>query len=291
MEEEEKKKVSIKEGDKQKELSSSSEEEEKDNSSEEGDISSDEEGIKEENFNISQKQKNPNEIKNFSLVQARKELKKKHKLSLFNSGKKIRKNLSFQAFELPPDREVTEDELDDIILSMIDPKEGIPIGKHKHGLLGSEENCFTGEDACKWIQKKFNIKTEEKAVQQAQTLFMNRGVFHSISKKHISFYPKDDVLYRFNVLDQLNSLQLNQSKKYINELDEKAVEISSSLSQLLVELLLKFKKNDNGEVDLDNLKNSREFYYFSLQTSKLQKVNIKEDMTNDEKIVFFFKYL
>lgn len=71
MEEEEKKKVSIKEGDKQKELSSSSEEEEKDNSSEEGDISSGEEGIKEENFNISQKQKNPNEIKNFSLVQAR----------------------------------------------------------------------------------------------------------------------------------------------------------------------------------------------------------------------------
>ena len=36
-------------------------------------------------------------------------------------------------------------------------------------------------------------------VHRGQTYFMNREIFYSISKRHLSFHNKADVFYRFKV--------------------------------------------------------------------------------------------
>lgn len=92
---------------------------------------------------------------------------------------------------------MTEEQIDNMLIRMVDPKNGIEIGVHKRNFK-TYPDSFTGEDACRWIANALNLD-KESAIQYGQTMFMNRGIFYSLSKKHSSFHDKADVLYKFRV--------------------------------------------------------------------------------------------
>jgi hypothetical protein len=115
---------------------------------------------------------------------------------------------------LGTDSSVAESEADDLIFKAIDEKVGIPregVTKFR-GKAKRKFNCFTGQknnifrgfiggvgaDAVAWLQQTLKVDNKE-AVQKGQTLFMNRDVFFSVSKKHSSFHNKQDVFYKFRV--------------------------------------------------------------------------------------------
>jgi len=121
-------------------------------------------------------------------------------------------------------------------------------------------------------------------VQIGQTLFMNRHIFHSITKKHESLHPKPDALYRFKVVEADESRPLNACKKYMENVKEEAWQVGVTLATEAVKLLKKFK-NDKT-VDFELLRKSPEYYQFVLGTSKLQKVRLGK-LTNDKKLLFW----
>ena len=122
---------------------------------------------------------------------------------------------------------------------------------------------------------------KETAIQYGQTMFMNRGIFYSISKNHSSFHDRSDVFYRFRVLENEEVPVLNKSKLYLEEI-ENPVEVSMELTDLVIKLLLIPHKKDNFK----SIAKTKMFKKFMLTTSKLQKVQL-EALSEEEKRVFF----
>lgn len=185
------------------------------------------------------------------------------------------------------DEAVTEDMVDELGVMMMNLNAGVPQGKRKTGLLDTAEDCFTGEDAYKWISKRLEIENESEIVQKGQTIFMNRNIFHSISKKHTSFHNKDDVVYRFKLLEPpteeeepLNLL----AKKYLSEFHSNPVELSSNLVDSITSLYE--EHTSNGTVNFKVLESSDDYRRFCFQSAALSKVSL-EEMNEEERLVFF----
>lgn len=215
----------------------------------------------------------------FSLCEVRKELKRRKKR--FSRTTPEEKELSLKAFELEVSN-LEEKKLDNLILKMLND---IPTGKKKGTWKKGHEHCMNGKDICTWIELNLKLK-EEEAIQEGQTLFMNRGVFYSVSKKHISFHKSPDVYYRFKIFDNLEERTecLNRSKRYIEEAGE-----PGPLSQQLVSSLIDILKNrvkSDGSVDFSSAKESTEFKKFNLQVCELQNVDFGH-LRNSEKTVFW----
>lgn len=101
------------------------------------------------------------------------------------------------AFGLGVDGNYNEDQIDDLIMLMLDPKQGIKQSNFHKGNSKILIQCFSGADATEWIQNAMEVD-KKTAVQKGQRL-MNRGIFHSLDKSHTSFHAKSDIYYRFNV--------------------------------------------------------------------------------------------
>ncbi len=148
------------------------------------------------------------------ITEAREMVKESAKFNLIRATK-FSRSVSNLAFALGANAAVAEDEIDDLVLMMIDPTEGIVARSQKAGWLdfmkSRPKNSFSGTpidrhecnvlgaDAVRWIASHFNVSVPE-AIQRGQTYFMNREIFYSLSKKHISFHNKPDVFYMFKVL-------------------------------------------------------------------------------------------
>lgn len=53
---------------------------------------------------------------------------------------------------------------------------------------------------CNYIDRSDLRFDDVQVIQKGQTLLMNRGVFHSVTKKHMSFHRKADIVYQFRVI-------------------------------------------------------------------------------------------
>jgi len=223
----------------------------------------------------------------FSIADARKMLDKKKKL--FMKDKSAAKKLSFRAFDLPANKMLTEDQIDEVVIQMLDPRQGIPIGKRKSGLLETFDCCFTGEDASLWIKTNFGLDSMDKAVQLGQTLFMNRSIFYSLSKKHISFHDKPDVLYRFVLLDPPSAGYLNNAKTYMEEISEHPTLVSTKIVNRIMKILGRINLTNMAvtNADLQAIRISADFRLFVLKLSRLHKVQISRLVSTEEKTLFF----
>jgi len=165
---------------------------------------------------------------------------------------------------------------------MLDISTGIISGKKKI-LLKSYENCFDGISASQWIQKEFHVD-EDKSVQIGQTVFMNRDVFYSIRKHHISFHATADMLYRFRIFDLESNRPINMINKYSDRVKDEAWKVASSLAVEMLRLLKK-SKTEKG-INLNSVKNTSDYIRFALRTSKLQKVNLAK-LSKDKRLLFW----
>eukprot|EP01117_Protostelium_nocturnum_P005092 TRINITY_DN1845_c0_g1_i1.p1 TRINITY_DN1845_c0_g1~~TRINITY_DN1845_c0_g1_i1.p1 ORF type:complete len:412 (+),score=129.11 TRINITY_DN1845_c0_g1_i1:158-1393(+) len=225
------------------------------------------------------------DTENFNLLEERKKAKKK--AGLLGLRNKVVKQISVNAFGLAADEDVHEDMVDELSVSMMNPTTGVKTGKHKTGLLETAEDCFSGEEAYKWISKQLETEKEDEIIQKGQTIFMNRGIFHSIVKKHISFHNKDDVFYRFKLLEPAtdNEDPLNMlAKKHLENFNGNPTELSYVLVDAISSI---YEANtSNGTVNFKALESSDEYRRFCFASAALQKVSLDE-MNEDERLIFF----
>ena len=130
------------------------------------------------------------------------------------------------------------------------------------------KKCFTGQDACKALQKEYNI-TEEKAVAFGKRLNENHILFHVFHDQE--FRNTTDYFYRlqcFQKPDVLNSYRLWKST-----VDPDAVGLSIRLKKLLgkVESAV---TNEKGEADYKNAHKNENYPVFEEAVCELQAVNL-----------------
>eukprot|EP01117_Protostelium_nocturnum_P001513 TRINITY_DN1181_c0_g1_i1.p1 TRINITY_DN1181_c0_g1~~TRINITY_DN1181_c0_g1_i1.p1 ORF type:complete len:672 (+),score=268.07 TRINITY_DN1181_c0_g1_i1:2739-4754(+) len=211
----------------------------------------------------------------FSIVETREALKKSRPF-LFPRDKKAEKLLSMRVMNLPIDESEDEYKIEECIVRLFDPVEGIKLKKHK-GL-----DCFTGSKMVNWLKSTLYLDSQE-SVQFAQTSLMNRGVFTSISSKHQSFHDKPDVYYRFKFHDQGYPI-LNAVKFHLEE-EREPVELSKNLLRKAMKLLDDCKSLD-GRFYFTTVRSSKEYIRFCLQTTHLQTVNLS-GMKPEERSAFY----
>jgi len=190
------------------------------------------------------------------------------------------RKISKLLLESGPDRSLTEDEVDDMILKIVDPRGGFPIGKHTKRFK-SYRNSFSGKDLVTWISNHYNWD-RTKAIEKGQTILMNRQVFYNLSTLHKSLHDKRTQYYRFRLMDNVQNFQvLNDVKNSYDTMND-PVKLSEELAEMAINLLM----IPHTEQDFSSIRRNKMFFKFWLKTCNLQRVQMNK-MSNKEKLVFF----
>eukprot|EP01117_Protostelium_nocturnum_P017172 TRINITY_DN6947_c0_g1_i1.p1 TRINITY_DN6947_c0_g1~~TRINITY_DN6947_c0_g1_i1.p1 ORF type:complete len:536 (+),score=138.66 TRINITY_DN6947_c0_g1_i1:175-1608(+) len=219
---------------------------------------------------------------NGNLDELRRQIKDRRRKTLLGERPKWKKG-SLIAFRMGVDKAYTEDEIDNIVLNMMDPEHGIKGIGHQKVSGKHYESCFSGLDATNWIVENMGLQRAE-AVQKGQTAFMNRSIFVSISKSHVSFHDKSDVFYQMKSMEPQQPLEiLNDTKRILEESNPN--QISERICRVAMKLM---RKNvPLGETsEFSYIKGIRLYRKFLLLVSRLQKIKIEDKWSNDEKIRF-----
>ncbi|PRP75741.1 hypothetical protein PROFUN_09165 [Planoprotostelium fungivorum] len=195
----------------------------------------------------------------FDISEARAQLKKSR--SLFWKDKKAlhqEKLLSLRAVNMPVDDSINEQKIDDCIIKLLDPVDGIKLTKHK------------GTKLVLWLRRTLFLDMNA-AVQFGQTGLMNRGVFHSLSSKHQSFHNKPDLYYVFKFHEPKN-LVLNNMKFHLSEVTD-PVGLSVSLVEKVVKILGDPRHTTiDGKFDFTSASRGKEYIRLALLSTQLQAV-------------------
>ncbi|PRP85498.1 hypothetical protein PROFUN_06867 [Planoprotostelium fungivorum] len=215
----------------------------------------------------------------FDIQMARKHLKKSRSVLRTSKDRKKQEMLSMRVMNLPVDKSIAEDRVDDILVRLLEDAAGFKMKPTTY--KGKTYESFSGEQLARWIGGNLYLD-EKESIQFAQTALMNRGIFISLSGKHQSFHAKKDVFYAFKFHETI--APLNACKFHLEDVSD-PVGLSKSLVMIAIRLLTENRTID-GKVAFDTGKSSKNYYRMAVLSARLQMVNLGA-MTSQELSAFF----
>ncbi|PRP87741.1 hypothetical protein PROFUN_02441 [Planoprotostelium fungivorum] len=206
--------------------------------------------------------------------------KMKSKCNVRSNTGKPKRQASLIAFRLGMNKDISEKEIDKLVLRLLHPSEGIRnLGKRR--IDGKWQlRTFSGKEGTNWLMERLGHERGN-AVQIIQTALMNRGIIRSLSRSHVSFHDSSDIYYHFVLYD--GGIILNEAKTAVEKHDP--VELSEKLMRRVARLIADFS-NGRGWVDWKGLVESPLYVKFLLRITRLQNIDPLTELSWTKRLIF-----
>jgi hypothetical protein len=169
--------------------------------------------------------------------------------------------------------------IDDYAQRMHDPKNGIEIKDRKYKLK-TYPQCFLGNEAVTWMNKNFQMTSED--AMKLGNQMIELGIIHHVSFEHT--FKNEGLYYRFQMDDK--SSTLNSKKVWVVAARPANIVAIELLARIVEIYQANFSDGNLDKKLLKQVRSSAEFVDFATATAELQKVDIAS-LNHVQRLTFF----